>query len=98
MVNQPGKLVVGRVHETGVQAAIGKYAGRRPPARLVVGRKIPANKDVPVRLKGDGIDSIRHTGLRIKSAVIGAGTGIKGRVNQAVGIELDNPVVAASSI
>ena len=58
VVNQTGKLVVGRVHEAGVHATVAEQSSDAHAPGLIIGGEITTDENFPVRLQGDGINGI----------------------------------------
>ena len=73
------KVVVGRVHEAGVQHPVRQQPRHAHPPRAVEGCEHAADQNRPVGLLSDGVDR-----------AIGARAGIKSRVHRAVRIQTCN--------
>ena len=90
MIDQPGELVVSRVHEAGVQAAIREQPRHAHAAGLVKGGEIAGDEDVPIRLKRHGINGVGNARIRIH----GAGARIETQIHRAIRVQPHDAVVA----
>ena len=80
MVHQAGKLIVSRVHETGIQRTIRKHTRHAHAPGLVVRGEIAANQNVAIRLHGDGIDLVGNSSNRIVGSAANTETQIQGAI------------------
>ena len=84
IISWTGALIIGRVHETGVERAVGKEPRQIGARRFVVGREEPADDEFAVVLLRDA-----------KHSVVGANARVEGGVQGAIGVESDHAVAAA---
>ena len=94
MVHQAGILVVGRVHEARVHAAVAEQPGDAPAAGQVELDKVAAHQDAAVRLQHDAIDRVGLGADRI----ISAGAGIERRIHRPVRSQTNQAVIARQTI